>query len=125
MIPQSRPVLLLAILSCGSAAMVLGGCGRNTEKASVQDLATRIESAGDDERRNIMRTLSSRGDDAIPEILQAFQKTDKTATQMVLADSVYRMRRSDRKQETLKKMQEMAKDENVRRTIGSYAMDRR
>jgi hypothetical protein len=44
---------------------------------------------------------------------------------MILADSVARLKRSQQRQAALKKMQGLAKDENVRRTIGAYVMDPR
>ena len=116
--------LLLAV-SYGLALAGPSGCSRNPEKASTQDLAARIESAGDDERREITSALTRRGEAALPEIIQAFQSTDKTATQMVLADSVARMRRSEKKLEALKKMKELAKDTNVSRTIEAYVKDPR
>lgn len=91
----------------------------------MQDLAARIESAGDDERMKIVSALRSRGDAAIPEILQAFEGTARPSTQLVLADAVYRMARSEKKKAALEKMRELAKDPGVRETIGHYVLDPR
>jgi hypothetical protein len=123
--PHRELRLLFLALSCGPALAGLAGCGRQAEKASTQDLASRIESAGDDERGEIVRVLRSRGKAAIPEILQAFQKSDKPVTQMVLADSVARMPRSEEKKAALKKMQELTRDANVKRTLETYLKDPR
>jgi len=123
--PHRALALLLLACTYIPALAALAGCGRQTEKASAKDLAARIESAGDDERREIITVLASRGKAGIPEILQAFQNSDKPATQMVLADSVARMPRSEEKREALKRMQEQARDANVGRTIGAYLNDPR
>lgn len=125
MCPRRTLALQFLAVSYGLAGVCLPGCQQHAQKASTQDLAARIQSAGDDERREIIRVLSNRGEAALPEILQAFQSTDQPATQMVLADAVAHMKRSEQRQEALKKMQELAKDSNVRRTIGAYVMDPR
>ena len=112
------------MMCCNGALSCVAGC-RNLDKASPQDLAARIESAGDDERRKIVNALTSRGDAALPEILQAFQNTTKPVTQFVLAESVYRMPRSEKKKAALEKMHELARDPGVREVAGRYASDPR
>jgi hypothetical protein len=116
--------LLFRVICCVGAGSGLPGC-RDLNKASTQDLAARIESAGDDQRREIVNALTSRGDAALPEILQAFQSTTRPVTQLVLAESVYRMPRSEQKKAALEKMRELAQDPGVREVAGRYATDPR
>lgn len=118
-------ILLVPALACACAMAGLAGCKRDPQKVSTRDLAERIESADDDERREIIQTLVRRGTPAIPEILQAFQNSDKPATQMVLADAVAHMPRSEEKQEALQKMKEWTRNESIRGTIQAYLDDPR
>lgn len=118
-------ILLLTFLAMPGMGLLTGlcGCGDDVNQASTQDLAKQLESADPDEMMEISRSLAGRGDSAIPELLDAFQKSSQPSVQLVLAETVYRMPPSAQRGAALKKMEELAQDPATRQTIARFAAD--
>jgi hypothetical protein len=115
--------LILAIALVTS--MGTTGCRKDYSKLSQSDLLARLESATPDAQTEIAIALSRQGDAAIPSILEAFTKTNKIEIRAALAESVYRMRPSDKTRAALEQMHKMTEKTDLGERIENFLKEHR
>jgi hypothetical protein len=87
-------------------------------------LVSQIETASPDRLMDIVMELASRGESAIPTIMQAFEQAgERSDVQNALAESVYRMRASPQTVTALERMSELSDDGATADRIRGLAAD--